>query len=138
MDEMVWPVFGVFVVFVSWLIVILNRYLAGRNEIVREKMRHAERLAAIDKGVPIPDWGVSLREDDLQSEEMPRRVLRRLRLASLSFGLFLAFGGLGMSTAFYFSGDDELATVASVGLIPMMAGIGLLLFYYLSKQDDDA
>lgn len=138
MDQMMWPMFGMFVILVAWLIVILNRYLAGRNAITREKMRHAERLAAIDKGVPIPDWDAALLEDDLQADLMPRRALRRLRLASLSFGLFLAFGGTGMSVAFFFSGDDELVELASIGLIPAMAGIGLLLFYYLSKQDDDA
>jgi hypothetical protein len=44
------------------------------------------------------------------------------------------FGGVGMIVAFLLAWDPELKSIWPVGFIPAMIGVGLLLFYVLSRS----
>jgi len=78
-----------------------------------KKLRHAERLAAIEKGLPIP---AELEEKKEGKEELKRKLL--------SGGLITLFAGVGVFGFLYFFKDIKFA---SVGFIPIATGIGLLL-----------
>ena len=57
-----------------------------------------------------------------------------VRLIALCFGWFMLFGGLGIVGGFSLVMDRDMQDIWAVGFIPAMAGIGLLLFYYLSRN----
>ena len=115
---------------------LLRSYLVTRNRIRLREMMHQERLKAIEKETPLSDLTY---DDNLDSELAaihPRsnpKTMLWLRLTALCVGLSVALGGLGMMVAFIASWDHELRKIWSIGLIPFMVGVGLLLFYYLTR-----
>ena len=83
-------------------------------------LRHRERLAAIEKGLPLPPDI----EVEVKSVEERRRGL-------LIGGFITLFTGIGIFVSFYFlSGLD----VASIGFIPFAIGLGMLLSSLLIKE----
>jgi|GEM_PF-1096885 len=136
-DQMIWPIFGAIFLFIAFLIAALNRYLGNKNRIRQQEMIHKERMAAIEKGIPIPDWDQHMLNGEIHTtaySESPQQRFQWFRLASLCIGLFLCFGGAGILLGFSITGDEGLNEIVSLGFIPMMAGIGLLLFYRLTKN----
>ena len=112
---------------------MLKRYLLDQALVKRREMVHKERIIAMEKGLPI---------ENLQSGEEPllipgpsqEKVLVWVRLGSLCVGLFLVLGGAGICVAFYFTSVSDLREVWTVGVIPLLVGVGLLLFFALSKS----
>lgn len=91
------------------LIAIFWRYYKYKER----KLRNAERLAAIEKGLPIP---VELEEKKESKEELKRKLLLG--------GLITLFAGAGVFGFLYIYTNIQFA---SVGFIPIATGIGLLL-----------
>jgi hypothetical protein len=60
-----------------------------------------------------------------------------LRLGALCVGLFLVFAGAGICLGFGLSVDERTADAWSIGLIPAMSGLGLLVFHRLSASSTD-
>ena len=85
------------------------------------KLRHAERLAYIQKGLPIP---AELEEKKKSIEETKRHLLIG--------GLITIFAGIGIFIFFYFSAD--IATASQFGCVPFATGIALLLSSVLIKE----
>ena len=118
-------------VFAVWLIV--------RQQNLRlRQMRHRERLAAIDKGSlegqpPSGEGDPSMSNPAMQWKD-PATYVNWFRLTTLGLGFLLMFGGVGMLTAFIIIPDPEMQKLWSVGLIPIMAGFGLLLFAIVSSK----
>lgn len=120
---------------------ILRKHLIEYKQLRLREILHQERLKAMETEMPIPE----LQVDDhqlLAANAGPARNGPRLsavmwvRLVSLCLGLFMFFCGAGMGVAFLGSGDSEMSKVWTVGFIPALAGIGLLLFYRLSRGFD--
>ncbi len=138
MYELMWPLFGVSIFLAAYLISVLASYLRNKNRIRQQEMIHRERLAAIEKGTPLPEWDKDMLSEEKRTTaymQTPGQQFRWFRYVSLCVGLFLSLGGFGMFWAFVISEDNELAEMASIGFIPMMAGVGLLLFYFLTKKE---
>ena len=141
MDEgMGWAIFGVSFIFIFMLLGILAESLRQKSKLARQQMLQKERLAAMEKGLPLPDWDATALNDDgarLSGAEAHERSKQWFRLVSLCVGMLLAFGGVGLLIAFNLGVDNAFEEISSVGVIPLMAGLGLLLFYGLTRKGPD-
>lgn len=119
---------------------ILNRYLRERKLTRMHEMLHLERLRAMEKGIPLPDLG----HDDIVRElrslctaDQPGRAQHGamvwLRVYSLSLGLIFLLGGVGALAGLLLVPEHEAGQFWPLGLIPVMIGVGLLLFYSLTR-----
>jgi hypothetical protein len=117
---------------------ILRKHLLAHKQLRLREILHQERLKAMETEMPLPELPI----DDhrlLAAGAGPARngptlsAILWVRLVSLCLGLFLCFGGMGICLGFSASGDGEMSRIWTVGLIPALAGIGLLLFYRLSR-----
>ena len=114
---------------------LLRRYLWAQAAMRRREMAHKERTLAMEKGIPLD--GLAATDDELQLAPMSQeRVLAVTRLASLGVGLFFLTTGLGLCLGFRYTENTDLNTIWSIGLIPILGGIGLLLFVALSRRFD--
>ncbi len=96
------------------------------------RMVHDERIRAMDKGIPIDEIPEELPEW-MSDAAASGSWLRIVRISALAIGLVLLLGGTGALAGLTLAGDDELNKVWSMSLIPIMAGIGLLLFHRLTR-----
>lgn len=112
------------------VVFLVLRYFRLRHR----HMVHLERMAAIDKGVFEPTSG------DDEMTENPSTDAQRIdsftwfRITSLGFGLLFLFGGVGVLAGLASVDNDELQSLSTLGLIPIMAGFGLLLFSLVSSR----
>ena len=106
---------------------------SGRRMRVRE-MLHRERMAAIEKGLPLHDLPADLL---VEPGDDPRAAVNIERTA-LGAGLVLLLGGIGMVIGLLLVPETRetagMNDLASLGAIPMMVGAGLLLYYVLSRR----
>lgn len=104
------------------LIVVFASYQARR-------LKSRERLAAIEKGLPIPGYSVD-----------PRRAAEKTRLTAI----ILIAVGIGIALAFVFLAwivqQRQVLSVAAFAIIPLAVGIGMLVDYRLQlrKLGNDA
>lgn len=111
-----------------------KRAIESRALKLRELL-HRERMAAIDKGVPLPE----IPSDEEAIPEWMRPEAERLRAAwlqriALVLGLLALFTGIGMCGGFYWSPDRGFHLMWTLGLIPAMAGVGLLLYAAVASK----
>ena len=117
----------------SWGLVILARHLNEKNRMRAREILHKERMLAMQNNVSLPEG--SLETSDLvqdRSTMSPAQALAWFRIVALCIGFFLLFGGIGMNFAFGVA--EDFASMWSIGWIPTMAGLGLLVFYRLSRD----
>ena len=135
---MAWAIFGVAFIFLFALLGVLIESQRQKTKLARQELVQKERLAAIEKGVPLPDWDSTMLDDDgslVSTAEAHERRRQWFRMISLCIGLLLSFAGAGMLVAFNIGADNEFRDIGTVGAIPVMAGVGLLLFYALTRKD---
>ena len=131
---MEWAIFGISTFIVLLVLGIWADHLRRKRKLAVQELVSKERLMAIEKGLPIPDWDAAmLTPANPDSEESQSRRIRMFRFGSLCVGLVLIFAGLGMIVGFQFSGDPEFVKMASLGALPLMTGGGLILFYVLTR-----
>jgi hypothetical protein len=132
--EFFWPIFGSLFIFGLLLLGILRHHLNEKRKIELREIMQKERIVAMEKSLPLPEWDHDLLTDSEQSK--PASNLRQqvlwFRLLSLCLGLFMCFAGVGMLLGFSMS--EDLRSIASIGMVPTMIGVGLLLFYRLSGR----
>jgi hypothetical protein len=115
---------------------ILGRqYLKLRKRHMEREMLHRERLLAMEKGIPLPEFPTLAEEPsgsllDYMSGSM-KDVMPKL---TLGCGLILVCGGTGLMAAFLIAPDNELHKVWSVGLIPLFIGVGFILYYVFTRR----
>ena len=95
----------------------------------------------MEKGAEVPALDEEIERSLLATgAPAPPRTQRSIkgllwvRLTGLCLGWFLLFTGIGMTAGFSLVMDDDIRDVWALGFIPAMAGIGLLLFYRLSRD----
>ena len=115
--ELLGVLVGVLVVIGAFLIPILAMYFKYKGR----KLRHAERLTYIEKGLPIP---AELEEKKKSIEETKKHLFIG--------GLITLFAGIGIFSFFYFEAD--LKTASQFGFVVIAIGIGLLLSSVLIKE----
>ena len=104
-------------------------YLDYRGKKRRLEMLHQERLAAIEKGIPLPELpelGPPPPRPVGPKKEHPN--------AALATGIILLFAGLGGVAALALVPAQELRRYWSTPLPLAMVGFGLVLFHYLTKK----
>ncbi len=120
-------VFGLGAVLIAWL--------AHRSHL-RFKLRqmaHEERLAALHKHPELVQEVLrTMQAPTLSTADSPDHQLLRMRSFSLVTGLVFLFGGAGILAGLIISPRESLNSVWSLGLIPILIGVGLLLYVVLS------
>ena len=128
---------------------LANRALKQRRSLMLQEMAHRERLVAMEKGIPVAE----LPDAEEMNEAMTGgemeigakwatagngRALRWIRLAALGVGLLSLFTGIGWYCALILVPDTPqthgLPELASLGLIGVLGGIGLLLFFAITRN----
>ena len=92
---------------------------------------HKERMAAMEKGIPVPE---------LPDYDEPARpgLFARIRLNPrwpLGLGAFAIVMGAGASLVLRMSGDPYHNQVWPFGLLGVFFGLGLFLYYGLTRPD---
>jgi hypothetical protein len=118
----------------GWAIIILIfMYLRNKKRQKTLELIHKERLAAMEKGIPMPEWP----DYDVNGKGILAESLRSGRSqnpkAFLGAGSILVMIGAGICLAFYLAGVPDLRAVWPVGLIVVFTGIGLFIHYFLTK-----
>lgn len=126
----VW-VFG----FVAVFIVIWH--LRNKRRLEKLSMIHDERMKAMEKGIPLPEF------PEFTDEESRRRMGRALvghiegkpwnPRWPLGVGALLIMGGIGTSVAMKLSGWDFHNELWPFGLIGVFLGVGMFLYYGLTR-----
>ena len=66
--------------------------------------------------------------------ENPLAAVMWVRLIALCIGLAGLFGGIGIAVGMWGTSEPEIHGAWSMGIIPTAVGLGLLVFYYLSRK----
>ena len=118
---------------------LLRRDLRNRQRLRLHEMAHQERMLAMEKGLPISEVPAGSDFDAWLDELWTDRLFDagRDRRVALALGLVLLFAGSGallLAWRLPNSSADAAALklAASLGLIPLMASFGLLLYYRLT------
>ncbi len=133
-DDHFWALFGIAWVFGWALVWLLHHYLRERTRLRLREMAHRERLVALERQVPLPE----LPDLDEAREISPWIDLKAqpvlLARLALGLGLLALFVGIGICLGFWISGDPGQRAAWSLGLIPAMGGVGLLLYCVLLSR----
>lgn len=129
-EAQIWALiaFGFVTVFI--VVMKLARNAREARRLAAREMLHRERLAAIDKGLPLHELPAELMFEP-KDEEF--RTVAAARNAALAAGLIIAPAGIGMMVGF--ARVPDLAQLSPLGLIPIFVGGGLLLYHSLSRKD---
>lgn len=118
---------------------VLRRHLRNRQRLRLHEMAHLERMLAMEKGLPVSEVPAGSDFDAWLDEVWTDRLLDGGgdRRAALALGLMMLFAGAGaLLLAWRLPGSstdaETLRLAASLGLIPLMASFGLLLYYRLT------
>ena len=134
MDEAGFLIFIVLTLIFWWgLVSLLVKYFRYKNRLKLRELVHKERMVAMEKGIPPPE----LPEESLEhlSEERMWESYNsgnhRINKLALALGLVLLFGGMGfiISMSIFHNLSYGL-----LGVIPVMIGIGLLIYYHMTKE----
>jgi hypothetical protein len=128
MDPLLYNLLWIF----GWVLVFMAIWLvrSGRRQ-RRIEILHAERMAAIEKGIPLPEL------PDYQA--LSDGALRARHAAvenprwALGAGAICLMLGIGVSLALWLSGDRYHNEIWSFGLIGVFLGVGLMLHYLLMR-----
>lgn len=103
---------------------------------IRQELIHKERLAAMEKGIPMPELPDY---DDGQLRRTPSlfSMFHINPRWPLGLGSILVVGGIGVTLALHLSRDPEQFRVWSMGLVPIFVGLGLFLHYWLTRAPHD-
>jgi hypothetical protein len=126
------PIFPIFWVFGWAAFVLIILYMKNKKRQKTLELIHKERMAALEKGIPMPEWpdyainGKGALCEDLRSEgsQNPK--------GALGAGAILIMIGAGICLAFYLW--PALRQVWPVGLIVVFTGIGVLLSHFLTRD----
>lgn len=102
---------------------------------IRLEMIQKERIAAMEKGVPMPELPDY---DDMAARRPAESLTTLLRVNPrwpLGVAAILILGGIGTTLALYLSQEPDHNRVWSMGIIPVSVGFGLLLHYRLTRSE---
>ncbi len=86
-------------------------------------VRHRERMAMVERG---------LNSDEIKA--MYTRQLQRDPLASLKWGIILVMAGTAILLGNYLHQTYGMEEGAIVGLVALLVGVGLVLFYAITGR----
>ena len=124
--------FALFLFLGCWGLILVGRSIREKSRLKESEMIHRERVEAMQQGLPVPEAPEIPTTDAGASIRVSRLSIHWFRAVSLALGLLFLFTGIGMCFAFLIG--EDFRDVWSIGMIPAMAGIGLLLFFALSRD----
>ena len=119
---------------------IWQRHLREAKVLRLREMIHQERMANMDSDPSVATDHRQLDElllDQARREPRPSNpgaAVMWIRLIALCIGLAGLFGGVGIAIGMFATSDPDISGVWSMGIIPSAIGLGLLVFYYLSRK----
>jgi hypothetical protein len=129
---MFWAAFGAAWVFGCAMLCIVIWSLRSKANMEKLRIAHEERMKAMEKGIPLPEFP-DLKNGDSRIEITPIRVNPRW---PLGLGAVFVLLGLGFIAAMMLSSDAELFGLWSLGLLGIFFGVGLMLYYLLTRQSE--
>ena len=130
---------GVVWVFGFIVVILVAWNLRNKRRLERLKIVHEERMKAMEKGVPLPEF------PDLDDTETRRRIGESLAASMapktwnprwpLGVGALLIMGGVGTSVAMMLSGWELHNELWPFGLIGVFLGVGMFLYYALTRDN---
>jgi uncharacterized membrane protein YfcA len=133
---MFWATLGMTWIFGCVAVLLIIWHLRSKRYAEKERLIHEERMKAMEKGVPLPEF------PDLSEEAKMQRfntIFTPPKLNPrwpLGVGVLLIFFGAGWVVAWLLSSDPEAAKILSMGLVSVFLGFGLFLYYYLTRQPE--
>ena len=130
---MFWAALGMAWVLAIAVILIVVWNLRSKQRLERMAMVHEERLKAIEKGTPLPEFpGLD------EEAEIARRypVLRANPRWPLGAGAVFVMSGVGYIVAMLLAADMGLSQLWSFGMIGIFFGMGLVFYYYLTRDSE--
>jgi len=116
-------------------VLLIAWHLRGKRRLEKLKVIHEERMKAMEKGIPLPEFP-ELREDDsMLSKALASNIEARPWNPRwpLGVGALLIMGGLGTSVAMLASKWELHNDLWAFGLIGVFLGFGMFLFYGLTR-----
>ena len=110
------------------------KYVHTRKRQEERQMIHRERILAMEKGIPLPEFPIQ--EDDsarsalLEISNASRSLLPKL---TLGCGLIVFFLGTGVLVALKMHPDSEMSSMWTMSFIPIFVGVGFLLYHVLLR-----
>ena len=136
-QEFFWSVLVLVWIFGWATLWYLRRRGVEERTLKLRELLHRERMTAIEKGVPLPE--IPTEEDQTPAWLRPEAERARsawLRRISLMLGLLAVFVGLGMCVGFYWAPDRGFHEMWTIGIIPALGGVGLLLYAMVAPSVD--
>jgi hypothetical protein len=124
-----------------WALAVWNKHLREARQMQIRDIMHKERITAMEKGIPFKDLNHGGMAGELSQVNGSRSMLEHdmnrnviwIRLSALCLGILFLFGGIAVAAGFPMVGDAEIQAMWPMGLIPGLIGLGLLLFFGLSR-----
>jgi hypothetical protein len=121
---------------------IVQRHLREAKKLRLREIIHEERIKAMDTNSQLPvaeedrlnQFLGDFSAPDEPAPRNPAAVIVWVRLAALLLGLAGLFGGVGTAIGLSATSDPDINGVWSLGLIPTFIGVGLLVFYRMSRR----
>ncbi|MDH3522538.1 MAG: hypothetical protein OES32_03040 [Acidobacteriota bacterium] len=123
----------------SLIALAVGAWLVVRQQNFRlRQMRHRERLATLEKGLQLEPGNDPEGDEEMSNVadqwKDPATYVNWFQLTALGLACLMTFGGVGLLVAFIIVEDPEMQKLWSLGLIPIMTGFGLFLFWILSTK----
>ncbi len=122
---------------------VLRRHLREAKQLRLRQIIHEERLKAMEHNAPLPEVddtaliGRFFENTNHAARSDGRGVALAIlwvRIVALCIGLASLFGGIATSAGMYLVKDPEISNYSAMGLIPTLIGLGLLIFYLMSRS----
>ena len=122
---------------------MLGKHLREAKQLRLRQIIHEERLKAMEHNAPLPEVddaaliGRFFEHTNHAAGSDGRGVALAVlwvRIVALCIGLASFFGGIATSAGMYLVKDPEISNYWAMGLIPTLVGLGLLIFYLMSRS----
>ncbi len=111
--------------FVAVMLIVWN--MRNKRRMEKLQMIHQERMAAMEKGVPLPEFP--------EIEDVPVQMKSTLNPRwPLGLGAVFIMAGIGTSIAMRLGQGFE--EIWSFGFIGVFLGFGLILYYFLTRAPE--
>jgi hypothetical protein len=122
---------------------MLRRHLREAKQLRLRQIIHEERLKAMEQNAPVPEVddaaliGRFFENTNHAARNEGRGLVLAIlwvRIVALCIGLASFFGGIATSAGMYLVKDPDMSNYWAMGLIPTLIGLGLLIFYLMSRS----